>query len=219
MKKRFDKNIYSLISLTKLTIFAISEIADNNEECVYERVVKECFTLFPRRFGFQRYPRWPDGARVKIEIVRCRDNGWIVGNERNGFQITPLGRKVAQEVLEELQGNIGKKPKIEQTRNRDDAIIRYLRRSAPFKRFRQDERNFTLSEGEFRRLLVSTFETPPRVLKQNLNYCLNICKQCGDSTLFKFLKECERQKAFLLKSHIKGKKNVDQKGGENGEKG
>ena len=84
MKKQFDEHIYSSISLTKLTILAINEIISNGEECAYERVVKECFTLFPKRFSFQRYPEWPDGTRVKIEILRCRDNGWVTGNEKNG---------------------------------------------------------------------------------------------------------------------------------------
>jgi len=206
MKRQFDENIYTSISLTKLNIFAISEIANNGEECAYERVVKECFTLFPKRFSFQRYPEWPDGTRVKIEILRCRDNGWVAGNEKNGFQITLLGKRVAQEVLKELQEGAIKKQRTGQTRDRGDTIIKYLKESEPFKRFRQNKENFTLSEGEFRRLVVATFETPPRVLKQNLNYCFDICKQYGENELCEFLKKCEGEKAFLLKSHIKGRK-------------
>jgi len=206
MKKEFDENIYTSISLAKLTLFAINEIANSGGECAYERVVKECFTLFPKRFSFRRYSEWPDGSRIKIEILRCRDKGWVTGNEKNGFQITSLGRRVAQEVLEELQEGMVKKSGTGQTRDRGDNIIKYLRESEPFKRFRQNKENFTLSEGEFRRLLVATFETPPRVLKQNLNYCLDICKQYRENELFEFLKECGRQKESLLKSYIKSKK-------------
>lgn len=206
MKKQFDERIYSSISLTKLTILAINEIVSNGEECAYERVVKECFALFPKRFSFQRYPEWPDGTRVKIEILRCRDNGWVTGNEKNGFQITLLGKRAAQEVLKELQEGTVKKTGTGQTRDRGDTIIRYLKEGEPFKRFRQDKENFTLSEGEFRKLLVATFETPPRVLKQNLNYCLDICKQYRENELFEFLKQCEKQKESLLKKRVSIKK-------------
>lgn len=209
MKKQFDERIYNSISLTKLAILAINEIVSNGEECAYERVVKECFTLFPKRFGFQRYPEWPDGTRVKIEILRCRDNGWVTGNEKNGFQITLLGKRAAQEVLKDLQEGRVKKQRTGQRRDRGDTIIKYLKESEPFKRFRQNKENLTLSEEEFRRLLVATFETPPRVLKQNLNYCLDICKQYGEDELFEFLKECGREKESLLKSYIKGKKNIN----------
>ena len=215
MKKQFDEHIYNSISLTKLTILAINEIVSNGEECAYERVVKECFTLFPKRFSFQRYPEWPDGTRVKIEILRCRDNGWVTGNEKNGFQITLLGKRAAQEVLKDLQEERVKKQRTGQIRDRGDTIIKYLKASEPFKRFRQNKANFVLSEGEFRRLLVATFETSSRVLKQNLNYCFDICKQYGENELFEFLKECERQKALLLKSYIKGKKNTNPKKGKN----
>jgi len=189
-----------------LTIFAIHEITNNGEECAYERVVKECFTLFPKRFSFQRYSEWPDGSRIKIEILRCRDNGYVTGNEKNGFQITLLGKRVAQEVLKELQGGKVKKQRIGQTRDRGDTIIKYLKESEPFRRFQQNRQDFNISEGEFRRLFVATFETPPRVLKQNLNYCLDVCKQYGENALFEFLKECKRQKPLLFKAYIKRRK-------------
>jgi len=206
MKRQFNESIYNSISLTKLTIFAIDEINNNGEECAYERVVKECFTLFPKRFSFQRYSEWPDGSRIKIEILRCRDNGYVTGKEKNGFQITLLGKRVAQEVLKELQGGKVKKQRIGQARDRGDTIIKYLKESEPFRRFQQDRQDFNISEGEFRRLFVATFETPPRVLKQNLNYCLDVCKQYGENELFEFLKECKRQKPLLFKAYIKRRK-------------
>ncbi|MBL7075729.1 hypothetical protein ISS37_10890 [candidate division KSB1 bacterium] len=207
MKRQFDENIYTSVSLTKLTIFAIHEIANNGEECAYERVVKECFTLFPRRFSFQRYPEWPDGTRVKIEILRCRDKGWVTGNEKRGFQITLLGKRVAQEVLRELQKSKVKELRRGQTRDRGDTIITYLKESEPFERFKQNKKDFKITEEEFRKLLVATFETPHRVLEQNLNYCLDVCKQYREEELYAFLKECEKQKAPLLKSHTKSKKH------------
>ncbi len=171
--------------------------------------------MFPKRFSFQRYTEWPDGTRVKIEILRCRDKGWVTGNEKNGFQITLLGKRVAQEVLKELQEATIKKQRTGQTRDRGNTIIKYLRENEPFRRFHQNKEDFNVSEGEFRKLLVATFETPPRVLKQNLNYCLDICKQYGENELFEFLKECERQKESLLKSHIKSRKNINPKGRRN----
>lgn len=206
MKRQFNESIYTSISLTKLTIFAMHEITNNSEECAYERIVKECFTLFPKRFSFQRYSEWPDGSRIKLEILRCRDNGYITGNEKNGFQITLLGKRVAQEVLKELQGGKVKKHRTGQTRDRGDTIIKYLKESEPFRRFQQNREDFNISEGEFRRLFVATFETPPRVLKGNLNYCLDVCKQYGENELFEFLKECKRKKPLLFKTYIKRRK-------------
>lgn len=208
MKKQFDERIYSSISLTKLTILAINEIVSNGEECAYERVVKECFTLFPKRFSFQRYPEWPDGTRVKIEILRCRDNGWVTGNEKRGFQITLLGKRVAQEVLKELEKSKTEMPHIKksQSRDRGDTIITYLKSSEPFKRFQQEEENFNITEEEFRRLLVATFETPTKILEQNLKYYLDICGQYREEKISKFLKGCARQMATLLQNEVKTKR-------------
>ncbi len=206
MGKSFDESIYTSVSLTKLTIFAISRIAKNGEECAYERVVKECFSLFPKRFSFQRYPDWPDGTRVKIEILRCRDKGWLTGNEKNGFQITSLGKRVAEEVLKELKQGPTKKLRPTQTRDRGDTIVSYLKKSDPFRRYQENKENFIITEEEFRKLIVSTFETPPKVLEQNLNYCFDLCSEYGEKELCDFLKKCREQKGLLLKSWTKRKK-------------
>jgi predicted transcriptional regulator len=206
MKSPFDEKVYTSISLTKLTIFAISKVVENGEECAYERVVNECFTLFPKRFSFQRYPEWPDGARLKIEILRCRDNGWVTGNEKNGFQITSLGKRVAEEVLKELQQGPARELRPTQTRDRGDTVLSYLRKSEPYKRYQENKENFIITEEEFRRLIISTFETPPKVLEQNFNYCLDLCREYGEKELCNFLEKCREQKSLLLKSWTKRKK-------------
>ena len=206
MGNSFDESIYTGVSLTKLTGFAISKIAKNGEECAYERVVKECFSLFPKRFSFQRYPDWPDGTRVKIEILRCRDKGWLTGNEKNGFQITSLGKRVAEEVLKELKQGPTKKLRPTQTRDRGDTIVSYLKKSDPFRRYQENKENFIITEEEFRKLIVSTFETPPKVLEQNLNYCFDLCSEYGEKELCDFLEKCREQKGLLLKSWTKRKK-------------
>lgn len=206
MKDPFEECFYTSVSLTKLTIFAISKVDESGEECAYERVVKECFSLFPKRFSLQRYSEWPDGARVKIEILRCRDNGWITGNEKKGFQITAMGKRVSDEVLKELQQGPTKKLSATQTRDRGDTVISYLKKSKPYRRYQKDKENFSITEEEFRSLVISTFETPPKVLEQNLNYCLDICDKYGEKNLFEFLTICRKEKAFLLKSWTKRKK-------------
>ena len=206
MKKQFDERIYSSISLTKLTILAINEIVSNGEECAYERVVKGCFTLFPKRFSFQRYPEWPDGTRVKIEILRCRDKGWVTGNEKSGFQITSLGRRVAEEVLKELQQGPARELHPTQTRDRGDTVLSYLKKSEPYRRYQENKENFIITEEEFRRLIISTFETPPKVLEQNFNYCFDLCREYGEKELCNFLEKCREQKGLLLKSWTKRKK-------------
>jgi len=211
MGNSFDEGIYTSVSLTKLTIFAISTIENNGEECAYERVVKECFTLFPKRFSLQRYPEWPDGARIKIEILRCRDNGWVTGNEKNGFQITSLGRRVAEEVLKELQQGPARELRPTQTRDRGDTVLRYLKKSEAYKRYQENKENFIITEEEFRRLIISTFETPPKVLEQNFNYCFDLCNEYGEKELCDFLGKCREQKGLLLKSWTKRKKVKRQK--------
>jgi len=154
---------------------------------------------------------WPDGARLKIEILRCRDNGWVTGNEKNGFQITSLGKRVAEEVLKELQEGPARELRPTQTRDRGDTVLNYLKKSEPYRRYQENKENFIITEEEFRRLIISTFETPPKVLEQNFNYCFGLCREYGEKELCNFLEKCREQKSLLLKSWTKRKKVKSQR--------
>jgi len=206
MKGQFAESIYTSVSLTKLSIFAIAKIAENGEECAYERVVKECFSLLPKRFSFRRYPEWPDGHRIEMEIMRCRDNGWLTGKEKIGFQITSLGRRVAEEVLKELQQGPVRELRPTHTRDRGDTVLSYLKKSEPYRRYQENKENFIITEEEFRRLIISTFETPYKVLEQNFNYCFDLCREYREKELRNFLEKCREQKGYLLKSRTNRKK-------------
>ena len=199
MSSEFAESIYRSISLNELVILAMNEISDNGEECAYERVVKECFTLFPKRFCFQRYPEWPDGNRVKTRMLDCRNKGWVVGNEKTGFQITLLGKRVAEEVLKALGKATPRKTRPTHSRDRGDTIISHLKQSEAFIRYRNNKSKFEILDGEFRYLLIATEETPSRILRQNIDYYIGICIDYRENELLDFLNECKRQKATLLK--------------------
>lgn len=62
---------------------------------------------------------------------------WVTGNEKNGFQITFLARRIAQEVPAELRQGSAKKSQPTHTRDQSDTKIRHLRESEPFERFPQ----------------------------------------------------------------------------------
>ena len=72
--------VYKNYGIDQLVVYAVKRILDANEECTFERLVYECFTLFPEKFEFKRYPEWPDSARITKAWLRCRtDKGWIAG--------------------------------------------------------------------------------------------------------------------------------------------
>jgi len=55
---------YKHLGIDQLVVYSVKRIIDNSEECTFERLVYECFRLFPNKFGFLRYPNWPDAARI-----------------------------------------------------------------------------------------------------------------------------------------------------------
>lgn len=192
-----DGKIYTSIAIDKLTILAVYYLTNQGEECAFERLVKECFERFPVRFCLRRYEQWPDSNRVYLSMIRCRNNGWIVGKEKMGFHITEFGKKIAENTLEELKGSTKNKVRKEdnhKSRGRGDAIINFIKRSKAFTKFQSSkEEPFDITKGELIEMLGVTRETPIRVLKQNFEYYWNTCKEYGENELLKFLTICRKK--------------------------
>lgn len=194
MAKQYEGNTYQSIQVQRLIVFSIYSITKNNEECTFERLVKECFTLFPRKFGFYRYPEWPDSLRLDRQLRTLRTKGWITGNAGSTFSLTRFGEKIAKDVekvlLEEKsQPRLSKKL----VKGREAKLINQLKGSEIFLKFLSDKDRFQISENSLRRFLHCTLETPIRIIKQNLQYCKNLAEECGESELYQFLKVCEDQ--------------------------
>jgi len=189
----FPEEKYKSIPKENLILFGIYSVTKNGEGCSFERLVKECFTLFPKAFAFSRYPEWPDSLKFDRQMRTLRERGWIVGGAKTTISLTKFGGKIAEETEQMLAGSkLTREVNQKHLRGADTALIHSLRESAAFKRFLENKERFSITEMELRALLRCTLETPPRVLKQNLQYSKNLASDYDERELFNFLEACER---------------------------
>jgi hypothetical protein len=191
------------LSVDELLACCVQRVLDNSEDCTFERLVYECFTQFPGSFSLQRYPQWPDSARVNKSWLRCRtDKGWVIGSVQEGFRLTDAGKRVAARVESVVKsGQSPNKLTTEPTRSREryQALLRQIREHPLFKQFLNDSQGFALTEMEFRHLLGCTLETPVRVLRQNLMGYRKAAEAYDDTKVLHLLDQCELRMQTLLK--------------------
>ena len=190
----------TLPSLDELLVYAASRIIEEGEDCTFERLVFECFTLFPQSFSLKRYPQWPDSARMNKAWLRARtDRGWLVGSVQEGFRLSEAGLRIAKRVARQVEGlePLPSRPSGGRSRERFEALIRVIRKDSLFREFEKSSR-VTVTEMDFRRMLGATMETPPRILRQNLSAYLNAAVTYGDSEVEKFLRACEDKMSSVL---------------------
>ncbi len=96
-KKSIDGELYSRISTNDLILFSIYSVMAKKEKCTFERLVKECFILFPKAFSFSRISKWPDSRKLDRPLRTLRKRRLITGGPKNFFSLTKLGRKTAEE--------------------------------------------------------------------------------------------------------------------------
>lgn len=182
--KKFREKVLSTytylnLNLQDLIIIGIFYVSEKNETCTFEKLVAECYQKFPKSFSFKRYPQWPDSLKLDRPIRTLRNKGLIVGTIKDVIFLTQFGREKAIELiklLEKPSKNIHKNYQKITSRSADDRIIEFVKNSYKFKAFINDKENFDITEIEFRNLLRCTFETPIRILKQNLEYYLKLAR-------------------------------------------
>lgn len=184
---------YKSIPKENLILFGIYSVTKNGEGCSFERLVKECFTLFPKAFAFSRYPEWPDSLKFDRQMRTLRERGWIVGGAKTTISLTKFGEKIAEETEQMLAGSkLIREANQKLLRGADTALIHSLKESAAFKNFLRDRKKLSITEMELRALLRCTLETQPRILKQNLKYSKNLADDYNERELFDFLEACEQ---------------------------
>jgi len=193
MKKTRSYNplIYKEIGIDQLVVLSVHRILESGEDCTFERLVYECFTLFPESFSLIRYPDWPDSARINKAWLRCRtDKGWLSGSTKEGFRLTSLGHKMALETQEILGigSSTGKKKRRTKPREKHEAIVEYILNSATFKKYGN---NNELSITDIISFLGGTLETPKRILRQNLNLYFDAVRIYNRIELLPFLEYCK----------------------------
>jgi len=98
MKKGFNQEISKEISISELILFTIYSVTSNKEKCDFERLIKECFTLFPETFSFSKYPQWPDSRKLDRPLRLLRQRKLIKGDPKTYFSLTKTGQKIAIEI-------------------------------------------------------------------------------------------------------------------------
>jgi len=99
MKKCFDEESYKNRSINNLILFSIYSVIENKEKCTFERLVKECFTLFPKTFSFSKYSQWPDSRKLDRPLRSLRRKGLILGGPKTAFSLTKSGKKIVEEII------------------------------------------------------------------------------------------------------------------------
>ena len=90
-------------SVNDLILFCIHSVIANSEQCSFERLIKECFTLFPETLRFSRYPIWPDSRKLDRPLRALRKEKLIIGDPKNYFILTNIGEEKAANVAKALR--------------------------------------------------------------------------------------------------------------------
>ncbi|KPJ57217.1 hypothetical protein AMJ49_01225 [Parcubacteria bacterium DG_74_2] len=102
-KESFNKDLYKNTGINELILLAIYSVVSNGKKCTFERLVKECFDLFPKTFSFSKYSKWPDSRKLDRPLRTLRKRKLIKGDPKTSFSLTKAGQKIAIETAKNFR--------------------------------------------------------------------------------------------------------------------
>ena len=90
-------------TLHDLILFCIFKIVEAKELATVERLVRECFTLFPKNFCLKGYSKWPDSRKLDRSLRSLRRKKLIKGDPKTCFILTEQGKKEVGEMMKDFR--------------------------------------------------------------------------------------------------------------------
>ncbi len=187
---KFLEETYLNTPNDQLIAFAILSIKRKGEDCTFERLVKECFDLFPKSFSFSRYPEWPDSLKLDRPLRDLRHKKIISGKNDTSFKLTGLGDRFAVEIEKKLLSQVVSKKTTFSVGRKEKKLLDSLKSTTEFKLFQKEGENAPISADNLKHVFFGTFETPIEVIRKNIEYLLEIAINSKEEEMATFLKYC-----------------------------
>jgi len=185
-----NQEFYLRFSIKDLIVLAICSIQRRKEDCTFEKLVYECFTLFPKKFSLSRYPEWPDSHKLDRHLRKIQEHNLISGSRETSYYLTPLGLKKCEKLRKKMGGkSIVRDKAVYVKGKKEKKIMDTIRGSLIYKQFAESGR-IEATGSKISLLFFCTEDTPKGIVIQNILYALDLAEGMKDEKLVSFIKYC-----------------------------
>ncbi len=93
-----NEEVYGAKSINDLILLSIYAVTNGGKKCTFENLIEKCYTLFPKTFGFQQHPEWPDARKLDRPLRDLRNKSLIGGDPKTFFSLTKNGKKRSEDI-------------------------------------------------------------------------------------------------------------------------
>jgi len=170
--KAYKPEQYSTgVPIAKLVAVAMFHMKEKKIQANFENVVVSIQKLFPGKFSLLSYPEIPDTMRIDNTLRLDAQNHaqYIVGNRKKGYQLTGLGKNIAEETIDQLNSGrkSSEKKRVGKDRKQETKLISEISSSNAFEKFSTKQFS-AINKFEICDVLHGTLETNSKILERNL---------------------------------------------------
>lgn len=181
------------LTLSDLILYSIYRIEKQGNECTFERLVFETFTLFPRKFSFYTY-NLPDSLKLDRQLRTLRKEKLVKGNNTFGFTLTNIGLKQASQIakiIPDLKKIGSDKVSRNNSGRKEQKLIERLMISDLYRNLYKNKDKLRVQNvDEVKILFLGTPETSLKETLANISYFEKIAARAHKNEVIQFIVFC-----------------------------
>jgi len=199
----FSEETYKNMDLDRLAVYTMALLLENNIPLYFDYIVVALFRLFPEKFSLVNFREYPDADRVEKVLLHLkpRDRNWAVGNVKEGYSLTEIGKEVAKQAKELLSHPLRQKIPISapQIRTRAPEVdIEEIQQSELYKKWIENNKP-GVGEYDIWSFFHAVPYTPKNLLRKYLIRLKQSAELVKDKKVLQFLQWLEKEYSYLLK--------------------
>jgi hypothetical protein len=165
-----------------LLLLVIREIEERDDFPSLETIVHDSFTKYPKKFGFKKYPQWPDSHVVEKRLRDMRrPKGLLSGNNKLGYRLTEAGQYRARVAFQRVTHPGAPKPEARTFREPEHNLVRLILESNLYQAYTTAQNETIFTNDEVFDFLKLPLEAPLRIVIQKVKQFRNIVKGYPDT--------------------------------------
>ena len=101
-QRAWPEEIYRKASINNLILLSFWSLG-SDKKISFERLLEQCFHLFPKKFSFSDYKKWPDSRKLDRPLRNLRAQKLVKyrveENKAQTFFLSQSGKKKATEIM------------------------------------------------------------------------------------------------------------------------
>lgn len=200
------------LSNMDIAVYVLYQLGGAEDYVHTEDVALECFRLFPSKFSWDKYPKYPDAEPARsglFDASKAKYGRLTTGNKPAGWLLTPPGVNRARELGPRIEELLAGGVRVRSVRQQEDRLLNALEKHPALQKFEETGTCEGIAAHEVASFLQCSLDSGAETFSRRADRVRSRAYDKGRTVVVAFIEACEREFPTLFGVQLGGGHHVE----------